>query len=184
MRGELKLKLEESATPPPLPTLMPPPLPRNAATSDIRIHTEESDLAESLPKGILGGVIAAMIAAVLWAGITALIKWRLGLMAVGVGAIVGFGVRKFGHSHSNKFGYAGALLSLGGCLAGSFLAQCVSSARDMDIGLGAALLVIAREPSLVLEIMYKGFGPLDFLFYAIAIYAGYRFSFSNLANEY
>src|SRR5205814_3932763 len=64
MSAELKLKLEESASPPPLPRLMPPPLPQAAGASvntDIRLHSERDDAAESLPKGILGGVVAAVI---------------------------------------------------------------------------------------------------------------------------
>ena len=184
MSAELKLKLEEPATPPPLPTVMPPPVPQAATALGADPGAEETDPAQSMSKGIIGGAVAALIAAILWAVMTALTKWQIGWMAVGVGALVGLGVRKLGRGTSSKFGFVGATLALGGCLVGNFLAYCMIAASEMDIGLGAALLSIAKEPGTILEIMYAGFGPMDFLFYAIALYEGYRFSFCNVANEY
>jgi phosphate/sulfate permease len=184
MNAELKLKLEESATPPPLPTLMASTDTPARVMSDIRIHSEANDFAESLPKGILGGVIAALLAAILWGIITGITKWQIGWMAVGVGALVGFGVRRFGRGTSSKFGFVGATLSLSGCLVGKLLAYCIIDASKMDISLAQTALYIVNEPGAILEILYASFGPMDFLFYTIALYQGYRFSFSNVANEY
>ena len=129
---------------------------------------------QSLPLGVLGGLGGGAIGAALWALITSLTGFQIGWMAVGVGFLVGGGVRLLGRGVDRTFGVTGAGLALAGCLAGNLLTFTVILARQYQMTLPAALSRLT--PSLVLEMFRAWFSPMDLLFYAIAIYEGYRFS--------
>ena len=129
---------------------------------------------QSLPLGVLGGLGGGAIGAALWALVTSLTSFQIGWMAVGVGFLAGYGVRLLGRGVDPAFGAAGAVTSLAGCLAGNLLTFCVILAREYHLTLPT---VVSRlTPDLVLELFRVGFSPIDLLFYAIAIYEGYRFS--------
>lgn len=148
------------------------------------MDAQENQTDESMPKGLLGGALAAFAGAVLWATVTALTHFQIGWMAVGVGALVGLGVRFFGHGTDFRFGFAGAALALLGCLFGNLLAYASLGAHGAGVPLPAVLMGMLFEPKLVADFMVDGFGPMDFLFYALALGTGYKCSFSNVAAEY
>ena len=84
---------------------------------------DPTNLPESnLTLAILGGVVAALIGAAIWAVITVKTGYQVGFMAIGVGLLVGFTVRHLGKGATPAFGAVGALLSLAGCVAGNVLA--------------------------------------------------------------
>ena len=120
-----------------------------------------------------------MIGAALWAGVTIATGYQIGFMAIGVGLLVGYAVRIGGKGIDRTFGYIGAALALLGCMAGNaitvnyFISE-VMNAEGIpgDISLG-----------MVVSAMIDTFGFMDVIFYGIAVYEGYHFSFRRMTDE-
>ena len=75
----------------------------------------------------------------------------------------------------------GALLALAGCLVGNFLTGAVVLSRHWDISL--ATFVARLTPDLLVRLMTAMFSPMDVLFYALAIWQGYKFSIVSATGE-
>ena len=131
--------------------------------------------------GLLAGIVAAIAGALLWAGITAATQYQIGWMAVGIGFLVGFAVRLFGKGMSSIYGVMGAILSLAGCLLGNLLSISIFGAKELDI---PVMEFISRlNPNIAGQLMAATFSPMDLLFYAIAVYEGYRFSIRGITED-
>lgn len=127
---------------------------------------------------IIGGILAALVSAALWAVITVATKYQIGYMAIGVGFLVGFGIRFFGSGIDKKFGFLGAVLALLGCLTGNLLSQIGFYANEQSMGFLEVLNLL--DFTYIPSILVESFSPMDLLFYGIAVYAGYRFAFRQL----
>ena len=136
---------------------------------------------QSLLSGSLAGVAAAIVGAGLWGGITALTKYQIGWMAIGVGFLVGMAVRTFGKGIDKPFGIAGAAISVLGCAAGNLLATCIMISQQQQAPFSQVLSSL--NPEVVTSLMKVTFQPMDLLFYGLAVYAGYRFSFRRITAE-
>jgi hypothetical protein len=138
------------------------------------------EMVENLPMGFMAGLVAAALGAGIWALVTVLTGFQIGWMAVGVGFLVGYAVRAAGRGAHVTFGIMGAVLALGGCAAGNLLTVVVLAARHFHV---PVLHVFSRlTPRVVESLMVATFKPLDVLFYAIALYEGYRFSIRGHAR--
>ncbi|HXM19603.1 MAG TPA: hypothetical protein VN934_12470 [Candidatus Tumulicola sp.] len=134
---------------------------------------------QNLGLGFLGGLIGGLIGAILWAIITALSNYELGIMAIGVAFLVGFGVRTLGKGVDKTFGYLGAVLSLLSCAAGSFLAAVAIASRQQHVDF---LFALARLTPHAFDILKDSFTFIDLIFYAVALYFGYRYSFRQITH--
>lgn len=143
----------------------------------------EREAAQSLPFAILGGLMASIVGAVLWAAITAATEYQIGFMAIGVGILVGYAVNFFGKGMTTTFAIAGAVFALFGCLLGNLLTVVFMASQMEDSSALGVVAAFATSPLLVVEMMKKTFSPNDLLFYAIAVYEGYRFSMRPLTDE-
>lgn len=72
-------------------------------------------------------------------------------------------------------------LSLAGCLAGNLFSVCAMVSRHEDVPFFDIL--VRLNPEIVVDIFKTTFSPMDLLFYAIAIYEGYRFSFRKMTED-
>ena len=72
---------------------------------DIAYAREQLKHEQSLPMGLMAGAGAALLGAIGWAVITALTKFQIGFMAVGVGFLVGTAVRRRALNPSGPFQY-------------------------------------------------------------------------------
>jgi hypothetical protein len=106
----------------------------------------------------------------------------MGYMAIAVGFIVGFSVQFMGKGIDKIYGIIGAIGAVLGCVLGNFLSQVGFIAIDPEIGLSyfQALRLLLSDMQLTVEIMKETFSPIDILFYGIAIYTGYRYSFRKI----
>ncbi len=147
----------------------------------LQMMVQELKENQNLSFGIIGGIVAAAIGATIWAVITAVTNYQIGWMAVGVGFLVGYAVRISGKGIDKTFGVIGAILSLLGCAAGNLLTACILISKHEHIPF--LQLVSRLNSEIVIEIMKATFNPMDLLFYGIAVYEGYRFSFRRLGNE-
>jgi len=126
----------------------------------------------SLARGLLAGVAAAALGAGLWALVTVATHRLWGLVAVAVGLLVGWAVRWAGRGSTPGFGVLGALVALGGCTVGNLLAMSVFLTQKSTM----TLLQVFTHPAVLGRLMKVSFSPTELLFYAIAMYEGYRFS--------
>lgn len=134
---------------------------------------------QNLTLGVIGGIAAALAGAVIWAIITVATGYQIGWMAVGVGFLVGYAVRLLGKGSDALFGAAGAIIALLGCVAGNLLTVVILVSRQESIGV---MTLLGRlTPGLAVEILKETFQPMDLLFYGIAVYEAYKFSFNPAA---
>lgn len=135
---------------------------------------------QNLPFGVAAGISASVVMGVLWAAITVVTEYQIGYMAVAVGFGVGYAVRYAGRGFDQIFGIAGAALSLLGCLLGNFFSMVGFASKSQDVNALQVLSLI--DYSMIPELMLEAFSPMDVLFYGIAIYEGYKFSFRQITE--
>ncbi len=147
----------------------------------VEAYLQEVRDTQNLGAGIVVGLAAAVTGAVIWALATAITGWQIGWMAVGVGFLVGFAVRFAGRGVDPSFGVAGAILSLFGCLLGNLLAIYMLAAQHYDESFFT--LLFNSSPGDWVNVIKESFHGMDLLFYGIAVYEGYRFSFRQITKE-
>ena len=143
---------------------------------------EEMRANQNLPMALIAGLISSTIGAIIWAVITVVTEYQIGYMAIAVGFLVGISVRKLGGGVEAIFGYVGAVFALLGCLGGNLLSFVGF------IGIQESIMpyfeVLSRlDLEIIIDIYKESFSPMDLLFYGIAIYEGYRFSFKQITEE-
>ena len=138
-------------------------------------------IEQSLSRALVGGLVGAAVGAGVWAGITVATGYQIGFMALGVGLLVGVLVRALGKGIDPVFGFVGGAFAILGCLTGNLLSGCSFLAVDQGIPFGT--VVADLDPNMAWFILQVMFDPIDLLFYGIAIYEGYRFSFRQVTQE-
>jgi hypothetical protein len=135
---------------------------------------------QNLGLGLAGGAIGAAIGAALWGVVTALTNFKIGIIAIGVGFITGYGVRRLGRGVDPVFGHVGAALALLGCAAGNVLTVMIVVANHEQVDL--SLLASRMTPSIAWQMLAAGFQPMDLLFYGFGLYYGYKNSFHRITQ--
>jgi hypothetical protein len=128
--------------------------------------------------GVLGGVIGAVIGAILWGIISVWLDRQIGWMAVGIGVLVGFGVRFLGKGTSIKFGIAGAILAILGCIAGNVVMIYILFSKEFGLSLWYVMTNLSASD--LFTVIKEAFQWIDILFYILALYTGYRFAFRKV----
>lgn len=128
----------------------------------------------NLGKALAAGFAAAVVGAVLWAVVTVTTHYQIGFMAIGLGFLVGWAVRTTGRSGAPVLGYLGAVFALAGCILGNLLTASGFFAATMGVPLSVALANVLLQPAVAARALQDGFDPMDLLFYAIAVYEGYK----------
>jgi len=144
-------------------------------------YIEKARAEQNLVLAVLGGSIGAVIGAVGWAAVTVVTKYQIGLMALAIGFLVGYLVRKLGKGVDTVFGITGAVLSLAGCLLGNLLAAC--GILSHETGKQIPEIVSQLTPLSSIMVLTATFQPMDLLFYGFAVYEGYKFSFRRLTQQ-
>ena len=140
----------------------------------IRQH-EEDKLRQNLPLGVAAGIVAAIVCAALWAAISVVTGYQIGYMAIGVGAAVGFMVRKVGKGVTPVFGIVAAVIAVLGCLLGNYFSVLGYVAFDAGAGIFELMSFLGFGGSL--EVMVESFHPIDILFYILAVSAAYKMGY-------
>ncbi len=182
--------LQNIIDPPHLPSSTASPAPREeaaAAQPQVDPTKVEQLVAELRAKqnfsvALVGGLAAAVLGAMVWALITVATNYQIGWMAVGVGFLVGGAVRTLGHGIDKSFGHLGATMSVFGCLLGNVLSICAIVAAQKGLALLAVVTYVGSHPNVIPSALIATFHPMDLLFYGLAIYEGYRFSFRRVTD--
>ena len=145
-----------------------------AATSAVPTATPAT-VPTKLGPAVAAALGASLIGAVLWAVITVATKYQIGFMAIGVGFLVGWAVHRTGRSGAPVLGYVGAAFALFGCLLGNLLTIAGMVSAETATPLSQALAGLLLQPATAVDAMKESFDAMDLVFYAIAVYEGYKF---------
>lgn len=121
------------------------------------------------------GIAAAVAGALLWAAVVALTGYALGLIAIAIGAGVGFAVRWAGKGVDQKFGILGAVCAAFGWALGTVMADVAVMAQVADVSWSEVLTRLG--PDGIVSLVVSAADMMDVIFLAIAVYEGYRFAF-------
>lgn len=164
--------------------------PSNSGQSKVPVEVDQLKLDrymqeirdnQNLALGVMGGIAAAAVGALVWAAVTFYTGYQIGWMAVGIGFLVGLAIRHFGKGVNTSFGIAGAVLSLVGCLAGNVFTYCIYIAQEE--GVKVTEVASQLDSQIVVRMLVDTFSPLDILFYGLAVYYGYKYSFYQAPDE-
>lgn len=136
---------------------------------------EKLRMEQNLPLGLLGAILAGVFAAILWAVITVITNFQIGFMAIAVGALVGFVLRKAGNGIDPIFGISGGLIAVLSCLLGNFL-SIMGILANME-GVGYLDTLFLFDYNYLIPVMTESFSLIDLVFYGIAAVEGYKLSF-------
>lgn len=136
---------------------------------------------QNLLVGAMAGFLAAVVGAVVWAGVTVTAGYSVGWLAIAIGLITGLAVRLSGKGIDQVFGVVGAAMSLLGCVLGNVF----TIAWFFSIETGTPVIEVLGEMDvpIMIELIIESFQIADILFYVMAVYFGYRYSFRELTDE-
>lgn len=129
---------------------------------------------QNLGLAVAAGLGGALFGALLWAAIVYVTEMELGLVAIALGALVGYAVRAAGNGVDPIFSVIGAACAALGWGVGTVLGDIAILAKvgnqpfldtATSLGLGGSMS-LAMEAS----------DPIQLLFLAIAVYEGWKFA--------
>ena len=135
---------------------------------------------QNLLMGTISGLLAALVGAGIWAGVTIATEYQIGWMAVGIGFLVGLAVQFAGKGISPIFGWTAAALSMFGCVVGNILTYTWFIA-DYE-GLGFMEVASQLNVAAIVGLLATTFGAMDILFYGLAVYFGYKTAFRQVTQ--
>jgi hypothetical protein len=126
--------------------------------------------------GTLGAIVGALLGAIVWAAVTAATHFQIGYMAVGVGFLAGYGMRVLGGGRERADGVVAGIVAFLGCVVGNLLTVVIDFAPHDTAHRGVVELAVLLmfNPKLAWALLTHSFGLMDLVFYALAVYAGYR----------
>ena len=136
---------------------------------------------------VLVGSVVALLCAIIWGVITAITGFQIGYMALGIGFAVGLCMLAVGNGQNALFGLVGGFLAFLACFFGNAFSVAAMVAngpeaaellQELEVtSTFGVLFRFVEHPALFIEIMQATFHPMDVLFYLIAIYTGFKYSF-------
>ena len=162
---------------PEAPPVEEPVIPEHEA----QMVAETFQAEQNLVMGSLAGIVAAVVGAGIWAGVTVLTEYQIGWVAIGIGLLVGFAFRFTGKGISQTFGIAAAVLSFAGCVLGNILTISYFVAVNQEMAF-MDILTQLNYP-IVVEMLTTTFEIMDVLFYGLATYFGYKYAFRQITEN-
>jgi len=126
--------------------------------------------------GTLGAIAGAILGAIAWAAITAATHFQIGYMAIGVGFLAGYGMRTLGGGRDRADGLIAGIVAFFGCALGNLLSVIIEFAPHDNAhrSVMELTMLVLGNPKLAWFMLSENFSIMDVLFYALAVYAGYR----------
>lgn len=123
--------------------------------------------------GLICGIIAAIIGAAIWFAIVVGTGAHVGIVAIGIGALIGVTVRLAGNGRSFIYGVVGAVLTALSCIAGESLTTIqLGTAPDHDF----YSVMTSVDPVEMLTSMATQTSATTWVIYGIGILEAYLFS--------
>jgi hypothetical protein len=133
-------------------------------------------MAKRLVLGTLGALAGAVLGAIAWGAITAATHFQIGYMAIGVGFLAGYGMRTLGGGRDRADGVVAGIVAFLGCVLGNLLTVIIDFAPHDNAhrGVMELTLLTLASPKIAWFLLTQNFSVMDLVFYALAVYAGYR----------
>ena len=182
MKGDL--------TPENLPKMTQTQEPAAAEEAPVEAALTETDMQrameilgqeQNLLVGAMAGFVAAVVSAAVWAGATVAAGYVIGWLAVVIGIVTGLAVRLAGKGFSSIFGVVGAVMALLGCILGNVFT--IAWYVSVDTGMSVIDVLAQMDAEIVVELVLESFQVTDILFYALAVYFGYRYAIREVRAE-
>ncbi len=141
---------------------------------------EKLRLEQNLPKALIAGAGAGLLGAILWGLITVATNYQIGYMAIAIGAGVGFSMRFLGKGIDQVFGISGGAIAVLSCFIGNFFSIIGFFANAEGMDFFETLLLF--DYAYFFPVMSETFTFMDIVFYGIAGYEGYKFSFRKFTE--
>ena len=155
---------------------------RNEITGRISKATLDKLKSEqSLPAAIFAGIFVGILAAMAWAFFTVSTGYKVGIVAIAVGAAVGIAMRFFGKGLDPIYGVFGAIIAVFSCFVGDLL-SIIGLVADAE-GFGFFETLLMFDYSQTFSIIAEVGSFMDLVFYAIAASEGYKFSFRKFTEK-
>jgi hypothetical protein len=132
---------------------------------------------ENFVLAIPAAASAAIVGALLWATFGYFTGMSLGLVAILIGALVGYAVRTIGKGGEPKFGYLGGAGAALGWALGTWMCDIALLAKETGRPIFDVLGNIGLAQSLIFAV--RAADVMDVVFLGIAVWEGYRFSFRH-----
>lgn len=142
---------------------------------------EKLRMEQNLPLALGAGLITGIVGAILWGLITVATNFQIGYMAIAIGAGVGFSMRFLGKGIDQAFGIAGGVIAVLSCFIGNFFSIIGFYANSEGLEFFETLLLFDYD--YFIPVMTDSFSFMDLVFYGIAGYEGYKFSFRSFTEE-
>lgn len=136
---------------------------------------------QKLGSAVVGGSVAAILAAGVYAVVTVAMGYATAFLAIGIGVIVGLSVQYFGRGIETKFAVVAAALAVVGCVLGNVFAFVLFEARAHGKSLFEVITSI--EFGQLTQFVFADFQLLDWLFWPLAIYAATFFAKRSLTRK-
>jgi hypothetical protein len=143
-------------------------------------YLENIQSKENFPRAVLAGAVTAILCILLWAFITYVTNYQIGYMATAVGYLIGFVTNITGQGVSKKFQIFSGALSILSCLIGNLAVVFIQLYFRSNFSYEYILDIF--DFTFLISTYIETIQFVDFLFYAIAFYAGYKYSIANLEN--
>jgi len=124
---------------------------------------------------VLAGLAAALVGAVVWALFAYATGMELGLIVIAIGALIGFVIRKVGRGVDPAFGILGAACAAISWALGTILSDVAFLAKQAGTPFLDVLTGLGVSASISFAISHADV--MDFVFLAIALWEGYKFSY-------
>ena len=131
----------------------------------------------NLPVALVVGAMASIGCAGIWAAVAIATDYQIAIIAIGIGFLIGWAIRSIARGDSPVFGVIGGAFSLIAIVLGNAFALIGFIAQEEGVSFTTMLTQI--DWALMPEALVAMAQPMDFLFYAVAIYYGFRQSFSH-----
>ena len=144
-------------------------------------HFENECKSFNLDEAVVEKIDDTEAVELLWGAITVATGYQIGFMAIAVGALVGLSIRFVGKGVDKIFGISGGIIAVLSCVLGNFFSIIGFIANTEGLGYFETLNVF--NYSQLIPIMIETFSGIDLLFYGIAAYEGYKFSFRTFTEK-
>ena len=130
----------------------------------------------------VAGLVAALVGALLWAVTVEITGFELGVVAIGVGLLVGQ-VMSMTAGSGPRLPLVAAGLAVLGCTLGEVFIDAHEVATVIGAGTPSLVRYFFSHPDVLRGVFEAGFSPLSLAFWAIAAGAGYRLAARGQATE-
>ncbi|SFT63471.1 hypothetical protein SAMN05216474_1457 [Lishizhenia tianjinensis] len=131
--------------------------------------------------GLLGGIAAAIVGALVWAGIAVISGYNLSLVAIGIGLLIGFSIRFTGKGIDEKFGITGGVLTLLSIILGDFLSIIFMISSEFEISFME--IIFGGNFGILMDLFLENLDLWTLIFWAVGIGEGYKFAFRVIPHH-